>query len=42
MPSNVPVPFTLYWECLTYDPALPLGLQAPLETSNGVGVFTFL
>ena len=41
MPGGLPVPFTLYWECLTYDPAVPLGLQAPLETSNAIGVLTF-
>ena len=29
-------PFSLHWECLTYDPAIPLGLQAPLETTNAV------
>ena len=40
MPIQVFPPFTLYWECLTYDPTISLGLQAPLETSNAVGVLT--
>ena len=41
LPPGLPTPFTLYWECLTYDPNVPLGLQAPLETSNAVTVLTF-
>ena len=41
LPPGLPAPFTLYWECLTYDPNVPLGLQAPLETSNAVTVLTF-
>lgn len=40
MPPGLPVPFTLYWECLTTDPSVPLGLQTPLETSNRVSVLT--
>ena len=40
MPADLPVPFTLYWECMTTDPQVPLGLQAPLETSNAQTVIT--
>ena len=40
MPSTLAPPFTLFWECLTYDPAIPLGLQIPLETSNSAAVVT--
>lgn len=40
MPPGLPVPLTLYWECMTIDPSVPLGLQAPLETSNRVAVLT--
>ena len=40
MPPQVSPPFTLHWQCLTYDPNVPLGLQTPLETSNAVSVLT--
>lgn len=40
MPVGFPTPFTLYWECMTFDPAVPLGLQVPLETSNPQTVST--
>lgn len=41
MPPGLPVPFTFHWEVMTTDPGVPLGLQAPLETSNALSVFTF-
>lgn len=40
MPNAVVPPFNLRWECLTYDPAVPLVLQAPLETSSHAPVLT--
>lgn len=40
MPPDFPAPFTLYWEAMTTDPGVPLGLQVPLETSNADAVTT--
>lgn len=40
MPPGVPGPLTLYWQCMTFDPGVPLGLQAPIETSNATSVLT--
>lgn len=42
MPAGFPTPFSLHWECMTWDPTVPLGLQTPLETSNPEFVTTFL
>lgn len=46
LPVTMPVlhgvgSFRLFWECMTYDPAIPLGLQTPLETSNSGWVSSF-
>lgn len=43
IPNSLFPPSTLqrfYWEVLTLDPTVPLGLQTPLETSNASGVLT--
>lgn len=41
MPPGLPIPFTLYWECMTFDPSVPLAQQTPIETTNSVAVLTF-
>lgn len=40
MPPGLPLPLSLFWQCMTYDPAVPLGLQVPIETSNAISVLT--
>lgn len=41
MPASAAVPLTLHWQCITFDPGVPLGVQAPLETTNTASVQTF-